>query len=205
MMAILWDTPRFGCSSTGRGPQHGTLRLTDPLPRSLRQSAGGLTVYRPKLDDEQSVRPWLTIIIDDYSRAIAGFSFSFGSVKVQTALALRQAIWRKAEVHWVVFGIPEVLCSGNGSDFTSKHLEQVAADIELRLIFSTPRHPRGRGRIERFFETLRCSPVACPATSIGVPFAANLGKRRFHPRSAGNTADLFPAWRTLWNSSICSF
>ncbi len=51
-------------------------------------------------------------------------------------------------------GIPEVLYTDNGSDFTSIHLEQVAADIKLQLIFSTPGHPRGRGRIERFFETV---------------------------------------------------
>ena len=69
-------------------------------------------------------------------------------------MALRQAIWRKADVHWIVFGIPEILYTDNGSDFTSIHLEQVAADIKMRLIFSTPGHPRGRGRIERFFETV---------------------------------------------------
>jgi len=106
-------------------------------------------------EDGQQIRPWLSIIIDDHSRAIAGFSFSFDSPSaLLTSLALRQAIWRKADVQWIVFGIPEVLYTDNGSDFTSIHLEQVAADLKLRLIFSTPGHPRGRGRIERFFETV---------------------------------------------------
>lgn len=108
-----------------------------------------------KRDDGRPGRPWLTIIIDDYSRAVAGFSLSFDSPSaLQTALALRQAIWRKSDPHWIVFGIPEVLYTDNGSDFTSIHLEQVAADIKMRLIFSTKGHPRGRGRIERFFETV---------------------------------------------------
>jgi putative transposase len=106
-------------------------------------------------DDGKTARPWLTIIIDDHSRAIAGFLFSFDSPSaVQTALALRQAIWRKPDAHWTIFGIPENLYTDNGSDFTSMHLEQVAADIKMRLIFSTPGHPRGRGRVERFFETV---------------------------------------------------
>ncbi len=106
-------------------------------------------------DDGQPCRPWLSIIIDDHSRAIAGFFFSFDSPSaLLTSLALRQAIWRKADVQWIVFGIPEVLYTDNGSDFTSIHLEQVAAGIKLRLIFSTHGHPRGRGRIERFFETV---------------------------------------------------
>ena len=33
-------------------------------------------------------------------------------------------------------------------------MEQVAADIKMQLVFSTPGKPRGRGRIERFFLTL---------------------------------------------------
>ena len=41
-----------------------------------------------------------------------------------------------------------------GSDFTSRHLEQVAVDLKIRLIFSTAGKPRGRGKIERFFKSL---------------------------------------------------
>ena len=108
-----------------------------------------------KRADGKAERPWLTVIIDDYSRAIAGFYISFDSPSAaRTALALRQAIWRKADAHWIVFGIPEIFYTDNGSDFTSIHLEQVAADIKMRLVFSAPGQPRGRGRIERFFETV---------------------------------------------------
>ncbi len=108
-----------------------------------------------KHDDGQPGRPWLSVIIDDFSRAVAGFFLSFHSPSaLQTALALRQAIWRKSDPHWIAFGIPHVLYTDNGSDFTSAHLEQVAANIKMRLVFSTPGHPRGRGRIERFFETV---------------------------------------------------
>jgi putative transposase len=48
----------------------------------------------------------------------------------------------------------DVLYTDNGRDFTSKHLEQVAADLKVRLVFSTPGVPRGRGRIERLFSTI---------------------------------------------------
>ena len=98
-------------------------------------------------------KPWLTVILDDYSRAVAGYALFFGSPSaIQTALALRQAIWRKGRPGWQVCGIPEVLYSDHGSDFTSRHLEQVAADLKIRLINSTVGRPRGRGKIERFFE-----------------------------------------------------
>jgi len=73
---------------------------------------------------------------------------------LHTSLALRQAIWRKEDARWVVCGIPDVLYTDNGSDFTSNHLEQVGADLKIRLVFSIPGKPRGRGRIERFFSTV---------------------------------------------------
>ncbi len=103
----------------------------------------------------QSARPWLTVILDDYSRAVAGYSLSLHApAALQTALALRQAIWHKADPHWRVCGIPGVFYTDHGSDFTSRHLEQVAADLEMRLVFSQKGEPRGRGKIERLFETV---------------------------------------------------
>jgi putative transposase len=100
-------------------------------------------------------RPWLTIILDDYSRAVAGYMLSFAPPSaIQTALALRQAIWRKPQPGWHVCGIPQVLYTDHGSDFTSQHIEQVAANLKIRLIFSTVGKPRGRGKIERFFASL---------------------------------------------------
>ena len=47
-------------------------------------------------EDGQTARPWLTIVIDDYSRAIAGYYLGFDPPSsMRTALALRQGIWRK--------------------------------------------------------------------------------------------------------------
>jgi putative transposase len=71
--------------------------------------------------DGTARRPWLTIILDDYSRAVAGFCLSLAAPSsIQTALALRQAIWRKPQPGWHVCGIPQVLYSDHGSDFTSR-------------------------------------------------------------------------------------
>jgi putative transposase len=103
----------------------------------------------------QPEKPWLTIILDDYSRAVAGYALSFSDPSaIQTALALRQAIWRKDRSGWQVCGIPSVLYSDHGSDFTSQHIEQVAADLKIRLVNSGVGRPRGRGKIERFFESV---------------------------------------------------
>lgn len=47
-----------------------------------------------------------------------------------------------------------MLYTDHGSDFTSQHIEQVTADLKIRLIFSAVGQPRGRGKVERFFSSL---------------------------------------------------
>jgi putative transposase len=106
-------------------------------------------------EHDRPAKPWLTVILDDYSRAVTGYRLSLTTPSaIQTALALRDAIWRKAEPAWQVYGIPQVFYTDHGSDFTSRHLEQVALDLKIQLVFSTPGVPRGRGKIERFFATV---------------------------------------------------
>jgi putative transposase len=100
-------------------------------------------------------KPWLTIILDDYSRAVAGYALSLSAPSaIQTALALRQAIWRKSQPSWSVCGLPGILYTDHGSDFTSRHIEKVAADLKIQLVFSAVGQPRGRGKIERFFRSI---------------------------------------------------
>lgn len=115
----------------------------------------GLNIWC-KDDKGKPKKPWLTAIEDDHSRAISGYYLSFDSPSaIQTALALRQAIWRKEEPAWQICGIPETFYTDHGSDFTSNHIEQVAAELPMHLVFSTPGEPRGRGKVERFFRTVK--------------------------------------------------
>lgn len=108
------------------------------------------------LDEKGTInRPWLTIILDEYSRAVAGYYLSFAPpCAINTALTLHQAIWSKKDPLWPICGIPEKFYTDHGSDFTSKFMEQVAIDLRINLIFSTVGVPRGRGKVERFFQTI---------------------------------------------------
>lgn len=100
-------------------------------------------------------RPWLTTVVDDHSRAVAGIMVFLGAPStLNTSLALRQAIWRKADPSWPVCGIPDVLYVDHGSDFTSNHLDEVAASLRFRIIYSAVGRPQGRGKIERLFGTI---------------------------------------------------
>jgi len=66
-----------------------------------------------------------------------------------------------------VFGIPETLYVDNGSDFTSHHIQQVAADLKISIVHSAPGEPRGRGKVERLFETVNCMFLSTQAGYIG--------------------------------------
>jgi putative transposase len=51
----------------------------------------------------EPVRPWLTVVMDDHSRAVAGYMLTADTPSAaNTALALHQAIWRKADPVWPV-------------------------------------------------------------------------------------------------------
>ncbi len=105
--------------------------------------------------DGKPVRPWLTVVMDDYSRAVAGYTIFVGAPSaLNLSLALHQAIWRKDEAAWSVCGIPDVLHVDHGTDFTSTHLGQAAAALRMRIVHSAVGRPQGRGKVERFFGTL---------------------------------------------------
>lgn len=103
----------------------------------------------------RGVRPWLTIVLDDYSRAVAGYTVFIGAPSAeQTALALHQAVRGKTNQSWPVMGLPDMLYSDHGADFTSARLERVCLDTHIQLIHSKPGVPQGRGKIERFYRTV---------------------------------------------------
>jgi putative transposase len=105
--------------------------------------------------DGAPARPWLTVVLDDCSRAVAGYTVFLGAPSaLNLSLALRQAIWRKADPGWAVHGIPDVLYADHGSDFISDHLTQVAVDLHIDLVHSIVGRPQGRGKLERFFGSL---------------------------------------------------
>lgn len=103
----------------------------------------------------EPVRPWLTVVLDDHSRAVPGYTVGLGAPSaLNTSLALRQAIWTKSDPSWPMCGLPDVLYVDHGSDFTSEHLTQVAADLKFQVVHSTVARPQGRGKIKRFFGTI---------------------------------------------------
>ena len=104
----------------------------------------------------QSARPWLTVIEDDYSRAIAGYAVNLGAPSaLQTALALRQAIWRKAEPGWHVCGIPAVFHTDHGLAELDVALGAfIVTDYNNRVHSETGQPPQARWEAGGFLPRL---------------------------------------------------
>ena len=103
----------------------------------------------------EPARPWLTLVLDDHSRAVAGYSVFLGAPSaLYLSLALRRAIWHKPQPDWPVHGVPDMLHVDHGSDFVSHHLAQVAADLHVEFVHSAIARPQGRGKVERLFGTV---------------------------------------------------
>jgi putative transposase len=109
---------------------------------------------------EKLGRPWLTTVIDTYSRCIMGLHLGFDAPSAAVVcLALRHAILPKQygaayelRQSWGTYGLPQYLYTDGGKDFRSQHLEQVAT--ELGIVLCLRRKPSDGGIVERPFGTL---------------------------------------------------
>jgi putative transposase len=92
-------------------------------------------------------KTYLFAFIDDHSRAVVGYRFGYAEDSVRLAVALRWAM--------VSRGIPQAVYVDNGSAFVDAALLRSCAVLGVKLTHSAPGRPQGRGKIERFFETVR--------------------------------------------------
>jgi len=92
-------------------------------------------------------KTYLIAILDDHSRLIAHGEFYLSERLDSYLNAFQQALSKR--------GLPRKLYVDNGAAFRSRHLEHVAASLGIALIHSRPYKPQGRGKIERFFRTVR--------------------------------------------------
>lgn len=92
-------------------------------------------------------KAYLFAFIDDMSRLIAHAEFYLSEGLATYLQALRQALLKR--------GLPRKLYLDNGPAFRSHHLEEITAALGIALVHSPPYVPQGRGKIERFFRTVR--------------------------------------------------
>jgi len=104
----------------------------------------GDALHAIRLDGRKT---YLFCFIDDHSRAVMAARFGFAEDTIRLAAALRPALASR--------GVPEHVYVDNGSAFVDAWLLRACARLGVKLVHSQPGRPQGRGKIERFFRTVR--------------------------------------------------
>ena len=104
----------------------------------------GDALHGPVIDGHKA---YLFAFIDDHSRALTGYRWGHSEDTVRLEAALRHGLASR--------GIPQSLYVDNGSAFVSAPLLRACGILGIRLVHSRPGRPEGRGKIERFFRTVR--------------------------------------------------
>lgn len=92
-------------------------------------------------------KAYLFAFIDDHSRALTGYRWGHSEDTVRLEAALRHGLASR--------GVPRSVYVDNGSAFVAAPLLRACAVLGIRLVHSRPGRPEGRGKIERFFRTVR--------------------------------------------------
>jgi transposase InsO family protein len=109
-------------------------------------------MHGPHVDrDGKKRKSYLIAIIDDHSRLIIHSQFYLNERLDAYLDTLEHALLKR--------GLPRKLYVDNGPAFRSRHLEHITASLGIALIHSKPYTPQGRGKIERFFRTVRADFV----------------------------------------------
>jgi transposase InsO family protein len=141
-----------------------------PTPRDMRrfekEAANELwqsdALHGPRVLAHGKLRKaYLLAFIDDHSRLIPHAEFYLSEGLDSYMACLRMAISKR--------GIPDKLYVDNGSAFRSHHLGHVTACLGTALIHSKPYQPEGRGKIERWFKTVRLQLLPTIKDGLALP------------------------------------
>lgn len=121
-----------------RGPVTGRFEAAHPNEIWV-----GDGLHGPRIGGRKT---YLFAFLDDHSRMVTAARWAYAEDTVRLAAALRPALESR--------GIPEACYVDNGSAFSDASLARICARLGIRLIHSRPYRPQGRGKIERFFNTV---------------------------------------------------
>jgi putative transposase len=136
---------RHGLMTRGASPPEDRRKFEAEMPNDIWQSD---VLHGPSVEmDGRQRKTYLIAFIDDHSRLIPYGAFYLSESIGSFLTALEQAFLTR--------GLPRKLYVDNGAAFRSKHLEHILASLGIALVHSRPYKPQGRGKIERFFRTVR--------------------------------------------------
>jgi transposase InsO family protein len=144
--STLWRLlKREGLMERGEQAAVDRRRFEAELPNDIWQSD---VMHGPSvLAQGKNRKAYLIAFIDDMSRLICHAQFYLSENLNCYLDALRQALLTR--------GLPRKLYVDNGAAFRSFHLHLITASLGIALIHAKPYQPQGKGKIERFFRTVR--------------------------------------------------
>jgi hypothetical protein len=141
-------------------------------------------MHGPKIIHENQMRKtYLFAFLDDHSRLIPHGQFYLAE-NLENYLDCFWSALRKR-------GVPRKLYVDNGPSFRSHRLQIGCASLQIALTYARPYRPQGKGKIERFFRTVRSQFLT------GLPEDLSLGdlnnrftdyiENTYHQRQHGGT------------------
>jgi len=97
-------------------------------------------------------KTYLIAFLDDATRLVPFAAFALAENTHVFLPVFKQALLRR--------GLPERLYVDNGANFRSHHLALVCAKLGIALIHARPYQPQGKGKLERWFRTVRAQLLA---------------------------------------------
>jgi len=166
----------------------------------------GDALHGPRVGDRKT---YLFAFLDDHSRLAVGYRFGYAEDAVRLATALKPALASR--------GVPRSVYVDNGSAFVDAWLLRACAKLGVSLVHSAPGRPQGRGKIERWFRSVRdqflvevTDTTSEDLTAAGVDHAAALRElnrlfiawveTEYHRRVHSETAQSpLARWQAGWD------
>jgi putative transposase len=104
-------------------------------------------LHGPILAGSSARRAVLLAFVDDHSRLLVGWRWGTGEDVFRLEAALRAGLMSR--------GVPDAILVDRGSAFVSSQLLRACAVLGVKLIHASPRAATTKGKIERFFRTVR--------------------------------------------------
>ncbi|MDX9789180.1 MAG: IS481 family transposase [Desulfobacterales bacterium] len=115
-------------------------------------------MHGPKVPvDQKSRKTYLIAFIDDHSRLVSHAAFYLSENLASFMDAFEKALLKR--------GLPRKLYVDNGAAYRSHKLEFTCASLSIALIHARPYKPQGKGKVERFFKTIRSQFLPTADTS----------------------------------------
>jgi len=143
----------------------------------------GDALHGPKIAGRKT---YLFAFLDDCARYVVAARWAYSEDTCRLAIALRPAL--------LAWGIPLCVYVDNGAAFKDAQLARACARLGIRLIHSAPAQPQGRGKIERFFNTVTSQFLSEITPVEATPGGAQPGLVGSPVASLDELNDLFRAW-----------